>query len=728
MIELIAARGNSSLESAAALTKSLRFDIQSLGLKLAKAANYEETARRAGPKSRNAAQSERSLRLIITEIKEVLQRIDDAVPLISLAITTSGASLSTSLPAAVSPSRLLQASTLLTNGDNQYAMRPSHAVQICPDFTLSVYMLFSGHAYRPQHDDGIRDTTWKEVIHKARLKLLRVPLRRIYEYPSDDGGPPHRYGGHAQDQNDCNAYTIPGEEKAYEYAYQLLIVEDLDDDRVHTYEDDNVQPGPYEGIEKAGIRELVPVHEISKIFYADTGKILNIGADGETNNPILLLKRDVNAVPPRRMMSEQTADPDFYQGNSSPPMSPTEKDEQSELDEQLFRESSTSAPPTPGAASPKQTSAHPWRLPHDLDPEWIAFEVYMEDLDEEDSGSEDSNDGLPEKPGRSPRPQSSRQSSVDPSLAAAFSRLHLWKSSPPTTSTPSPASTPVRAPSNAQLILSPQKPGAPSSNTSTRASPLPPIRTSLSLLEMLIRLTALQQFQQTSHLAIPDELLTFFLSESSTVGAGGNAELRKRARTEARQRVGFDPYDESPIKRRGEQYVARMTERHEEEAEYCDRRQLSYHHDYEFSLNEHSFPPPSSSHRSYRSPSHSQNPPGSSPYQAPSSPTPATRSGPIAPTTNAPLSGDEVLSQPDQRASPSPLLRRATAPNAGSRKRYPGIQNDPPTAPPTSSSPRMGTRSSSGRLNRAAQTPEGQAVRPELAGALDTPPESGRAF
>lgn len=82
-----------------------------------------------------------------------------------------------------------------------------------------------------------------------------------------------------------------------------------------------------------------------------------------------------------------------------------------------------------------------------------------------------------------------------------------------------------------------------------------PIATSLSLMEMLIRLTSLQQFQQSSHLAITDELLNFFLSEGSTTGAAsGDAEARKRIRMEARQHVGFDPYDESPIKRRGEQY------------------------------------------------------------------------------------------------------------------------------------------------------------------------------
>ncbi|KAI4137760.1 MAG: hypothetical protein L6R39_007114, partial [Caloplaca ligustica] len=66
------------------------------------------------------------------------------------------------------------------------------------------------------------------------------------------------------------------------------------------------------------------------------------------------------------------------------------------------------------------------------------------------------------------------------------------------------------------------------------------------------------QFQQTTHLSIPDELLVFFLSESASTGAAqGDAEERKRVREEARRTVGFDPYDESPVKRRGEEYQYR---------------------------------------------------------------------------------------------------------------------------------------------------------------------------
>ena len=54
-------------------------------------------------------------------------------------------------------------------------MSPSQAIQIGPTFTLSMYMLFASHL-RPHDEEGIREATWKEVMHKARLKLRRVPM------------------------------------------------------------------------------------------------------------------------------------------------------------------------------------------------------------------------------------------------------------------------------------------------------------------------------------------------------------------------------------------------------------------------------------------------------------------------------------------------------------------------------------------------------------------------
>ncbi|OCK75188.1 Ran-binding-domain-containing protein [Lepidopterella palustris CBS 459.81] len=747
MIELIAARGNTSLESAVSLTKALRWDIQSLGVRLSRAVGEEELTRRGSSKAKSHAQNELELKLIISDIKKLLNRIEDAVPLISLAITTSGVSLSTTLPVTVSPSRLLQASTFLTAGDTQYSFMPNRPQQIGPTFTLSMYMLFSGHAYRPHDEEGARETTWKEVTHKTRLMLLRVPLDKVNEYPSQDGAPPN-YRKRSQANGDNGEFhqpDIPAEGKAHEFAYQLLVVEDLDDDRVHTFEDDEIQPGPYEGVKQAGIREIIPVHEISKIFYADTGKILNIGTEGETNNPILLLKRDVNAPPPRRMMERQTAEPDWYHEQAPSDEytvgMPSDDDEQTQLDEQIRRESSATLA-AEASQNQEQSEHHHWRFPPNLDPEWLAFEVYTEEPPSDSDIDESEPDIYLDTSAAntlSNREQSSRSDPLDPSITARISNLSLH--------TPTPSATPT--PSTTQLTLSPVKHTTPLPQYTPPPPPdLPAIKTSLSLLEMLIRLTALQQFQQSSHLAIPDELLTFFLSESSTVGSGGNSEIRRRVRRDARRRVGFDPYDESPIKRRGEEYLEHAQERERDASRYGDHspERYSYEDGEEYDYNEYSHDPHNNT-RSSRS--RTGTPFRSSPFVPPSlplsSPLGSPLGTPLSPVSSSPGVGSDIplLSRESHKSrkigspllrssisSPSPLLRRATArtqPQSQSQNQNKMPFREPQTAPPTSSSPRLGQGFGVGLGMGMGMGMGGSPKRVQGVGPMapETPPSSG---
>lgn len=555
------ARGNTSLESAVSLTKALRWDIQSLALRLAKAANAEEASRRTNTKVKTRLHHEAELRFIVEDIKKLLLRIEDAVPLINLAITTSGASLSTSLPATVSPSRLLQASTFLTSGDTQFSIEPSRTVQVGPAFILSIYMLFAGHAHRGHVEGGgIRDTTWKEVIHKARVKLIRVPLAATNDQLADSvaqqGTPSNGMRPAEADKSEDRLHLE--ESKANEFAYRLEIIEDLNDDRVHSFEDDEPQPGAYKDVQLAGIREFVPIHEISKIFYADTGKILNIGNEGESNSPVLLLKRDANALPPRRMMERSEQEQlwheeveDVANGGVEVTDAGVEADDpQSDIDHQLRRESLLQAPEDDHKDT-KSKEASLWRFPPNLDPEWLAFEVYTET---EDGSSGDEQDTSDDSAYASGHPSSSvRKQSTDSNFTAGLANLNLDSQTP---TSASKSDHEILHPS--PKLVTPRPP----------ISPFGPVRSSLSLLEMLIRLTALQQFQQASHLSIPDELLTFFLEESSTTGAGADAEERRRKRHEARQKVGFDPYDESPVKRRGEDYQYQSQNQNQDHSAY----------------------------------------------------------------------------------------------------------------------------------------------------------------
>lgn len=497
------------------MTKSLRLDIQNLGQRLAKAATKEELARKGALKPRDRLDMNQEFKDIIFEITQLLERIEDAVPLINLAITTSGATLSTTLPATVSPSRLLQASTFLTAGDSQYVMNPGHPVQVGPTFTLSVYMLFAGHI-RPHDEESARNTTWKEAIHKARVKIRRVPMDMMYSVSSD-----HRL------QEEYNEQEIRGEARGDEFAYQILILEDLDDGRVHTFEDNEEKPGPFDGIPQVGIREVIPIHQISKIFYADTGKILNIGTEGEVNNPVLLLKRDVDAIPPRRMMDQQEAlyeewneeGDEGYDQENSIAKSIEQNDTQRELDSQLFHEQD--------ARYYDGQSEGQWKFPNNLDFEWIAFEVYQDDIpDSEDEAEAESQEE-----------ESQVSEPTTPTLTSKMDSLRIQDHH--------------KKEDHYNNTIQQQ---LYSSDTTSSNPILNSIRTSLSLLEMILRLTSLQQFQQQSHLAITDELLNFFLAESSTTGAGGDEQHRQRLRSEARRKVGWDPYDESPLKLRGEEY------------------------------------------------------------------------------------------------------------------------------------------------------------------------------
>ncbi|KAI9890548.1 MAG: hypothetical protein M1814_003888 [Vezdaea aestivalis] len=537
MIELISARGNTSLESAVVLTKELRWEIQSLGVRLAQAASSHERSKNRS--SIVQGESEVEFKFIVQDIKRLLKRIEDAVPLINLAITTSGARLSSSLPTTVSPSRLLQASTFLTAGDAQYCMHPGEGVQVGPAFTLSLYMLFSGHSIREQAADGsLRGTTWKEVMHKARVKLCRVPLDQL---------PPS--GDQISSDNPSAADYHENLGRADEYAYQIVLIEDLDDDRAHALEEGELPPSSFEDVRKAGIREILPVHEISKIFYADTGKILNIGNDSETNSPILLLKRDPNAIPPRRMMKQKYRDSFGLDDAEEDQQVDSVKLEgveetivatQSDIDSQLMIEQCLHSPTLDQPTNSKSNG-----LPPGLDPEWLALEVFIQEPDS-DSESEDLESELTD----SLLPISSRAQTAPPTLTSGMARLGISWGTPST-----PSQHPSSEPGSVQKESSSETLGTPVNQPALASGGN--VRSSLSLLETLIRLTSLQQFQQSSHLTITDELLNFFLSESSTTGAGPDGDARRRTRAEARQKVGFDPYDESPIKHRGEEYLSR---------------------------------------------------------------------------------------------------------------------------------------------------------------------------
>lgn len=533
-----------------------------LGRELEEVASAVEGSHKGtASRTRTTEEQRVQLRRIISEIKELLDRIDREIPLLHMAITASGENLTSSLSPGISPSRLMQASAFLFFGDTVYANDPRRPVQIGPAFTLSLYMLFLGHAdHQPssasqprEHDgslgspdsrqespeaessvkpygveDGARKPLWKEVIHKARVRLCRVPGNCVFD------------GSHGYQPRKEGDTSGPG--GLEQYAYHIEIIEDLDDGRVH--EDEDQKTSPYDSIARAGLRESIPVHQISKVFYADTGRILNIGdpTEGE-HNPVLLLKRDVDAKSPMEMRRQKATGGNGVVSEDRVPSD----DEQREIDWQLQQEyletRDVGITDVPSTANGTDS----WGLPRHLDPEWIALEVFEEDEISEDEGDDEDHDHrelAASKQGRNEaeqevggdtteeRPAGGRaspvQNSVDAMLTPGIRDMSFQPSAIETASK-------VRSPA----YLSHSRDGV-------ARSPFGAVTTSLSLLEMLIRLTSLQEFEQASHLTIHDHVLNFFLEETSTTGLRG--EDRWKARNEAKRRVGFDPFSDSPTK------------------------------------------------------------------------------------------------------------------------------------------------------------------------------------
>lgn len=554
-------RGNVFLEAAVPLAKSLHRDIVALGKRIENAALAEEGSRQRGTTAKTDEAHHAELLAIIRAIKALLARIESDIPTLQLAITASGETLSSSLPAGISPSRFLQASFFLNMGDTQFASDPTRPVQIGPSFYLSLYMLFVGHtktatpqgatdskrpatpgpsrSATPMKDEpyglgeGERKPIWQEILHKARVRLCRMPMGWRFDhalgYVPSVSESLFFQGSHGSYFREDRSFGRPDE-----FSYHLEIVEDLDDGRFHEEES---KTSPYDGMPEAGIRESIPIHQIAKIFYTDSGRILNIGNTDEAgNNPILLLKRDASLPTAGEVghdiMAPRRASPDVEDVRS------TTSDEQDEIDRQIREESELPEIQTEDAPEQQQ---HPFglRFPPHLDPEWFALEVFLEDEDDQSSESQDeiednSEDDCavptikPSRPSPPPRP------SLDANILKQMKNLS-------TTDLTGRSNTTAHLRETEKLNSQNQR----DANFMAR-SPFGSITSSLSLMEMLIRLTSLQEFQQAAHLSIPDYILSFFLEETSTTGLKG--EERWKIRNEAKRRVGFDPYTDTPSK------------------------------------------------------------------------------------------------------------------------------------------------------------------------------------
>lgn len=246
LIELISARGNTSLASTQELTRSLKHDIDEFDQKVENIYGLIESR----PGRGSSAKTTQAIKEVQAYINDLLFRIEEAIPLISLALTTSGANLSSSLPDSVSPGRMLQAANYLTKADARFD-ETHKDTRVGPSFSMILYTIFYATNRNPHA--GNADITWKEEYAKCIVSLWRRAPRVAGTW----------------------------------YDYELVIEEDLDDGRYH--EEDE---GPRQ--------KRIDVSVVTRLFFSASGRLLEIE---EANSPVLVLKLN-NAFRPSTVTNE----------------------------------------------------------------------------------------------------------------------------------------------------------------------------------------------------------------------------------------------------------------------------------------------------------------------------------------------------------------------------------------------------------------------------------------
>ncbi|KAJ2822173.1 Ran-specific GTPase-activating protein 30, partial [Coemansia erecta] len=281
LIDIISARGHSTMASVLQLTNSLRSDIVAFSAKLMRLDQMLDDLgdvqiqksdkslvslfRRAHNVTEPAA--DRITRLndsIVVDLRALLANIEDAVPLLNLALTTSGAHLGSALPSDISPSRLMQASALLSRADTWFGVRSKREdVMVGDPFTLRLYSLFVG-SVRPKSK---HDFTWKEEFARCQVALWRV------------------------------AATADLGAQCADVCYELRVVEDQNDGRYHEDTQGDVGRGAQPAWVASMAKRLpadvrpgrvvhIPLEDIGGLHYTSAGSLLNIE---DSNAPVLVI-------------------------------------------------------------------------------------------------------------------------------------------------------------------------------------------------------------------------------------------------------------------------------------------------------------------------------------------------------------------------------------------------------------------------------------------------------
>lgn len=184
VIQLMAAKGNSNLESVLRLTDYLKEDID----------EFSDDINLITSVATNKKLNTETLKLIERKIDVLVTKIDNMIPVLNLVLTTCGTSNVQNFQNYVSPGRLLSATVIINKSNEEFENNGEKLeVKIGPEFSLTFYDIF----YNANSENKIN---WREKYARCKFQVFRIPNKEL------------------------------------KYQYQLRISEDFEDDRYH--EDD----------------------------------------------------------------------------------------------------------------------------------------------------------------------------------------------------------------------------------------------------------------------------------------------------------------------------------------------------------------------------------------------------------------------------------------------------------------------------------------------------------
>lgn len=226
LIKLVAARGNTSLESTIELITNLNLEIDT----------FDEIMNQI-VRDINSINEKDLIKKVESMMKDLISEINDAIPLINLSLITCGVSLNGNLPSHVSPGRLLQASNHIITSNNVFDGTAD--VIVGPTFDLVMYSIF----YNPsrmkyiEENSGLLCITWKEDLARCLAQIIRT-----------------------KSSNEV-------------FNYKFVVTEDFDDGRYHE--------------DEAPVVKEYTLLAVKRLFFSASGKLLKLES---RSSPVLIFK------------------------------------------------------------------------------------------------------------------------------------------------------------------------------------------------------------------------------------------------------------------------------------------------------------------------------------------------------------------------------------------------------------------------------------------------------